>query len=233
MDFLNSSDGQTFKQVLSQAILKRLDGKNHLSILDAGSGPGWLSKLLADGGHKVKACDISPQLIAKAKADYPKIDFQIADLTKPLPYADAEFDCVILSLSALDLHDQKKAFLEIKRIIKSGGRLIIITVNPYYGFPIGVWKRGIIGRLLMKKPVLRLCSYFDFARKTDRSFLWNDGKLTSYFYTLPEQINLLIDLGFAVNHLEDIKAEQDDKKYSLKYRLYRYPIFILIELLKQ
>ena len=231
LDFLASDDGQIFKQVLSENILKRLADKPGLTILDAGCGPGWLAKILMDRGHKVKACDISPQLIEKAKADYPDIDFQIADLTKTLPYENNQFDCAILSLSALDLSDQKTAFSEIKRVLKEKGILIIITVNPYCGFPVGVWKRGIIGRLLMKKPTLKLRPYFDFQKKTDRSFTWN-GNLTSYFYALPEQINLLINAGFALQRLDDITAPEDDKKYSLQYRLYRFPIFILLEFLK-
>lgn len=231
LDFLASSDGQTFKQVLSDAILKRLDGKNGWSILDAGCGPGWLAKMLIDAGHKVKACDISPQLIEKACADFPGIDFQVADLTKRLPYQNQEFDCAILSLSALDLNDQKSAFSEIRRVMKPGGILIIITVNPYYGYPVGVWKRGAIGRILMKKPKLNLRPYFDFQKKSDRSFVWNEN-LVSYFYSLPEQINLLIELGFTLHHLDDIGMQEDDKKYSLKYRLCRFPIFVLMELSK-
>ena len=232
LDFLESDDGKTFKQVISESVLKRLAGSPNLTILDAGCGPGWLSKMLTDKGHTVKACDISPQLIEKAKADYTNIDFQIADLTKKLPYGDGQFDCVILSLSALDLNDQKSAYAEIKRVMKSGGRLIIITVNPYYGFPVGVWKRGLIGRLLMKKPALKLKSYFGFSRKADRNFLWNGGKLTSYFYTLPEQINLLVELGLSFRRIDDIMSADDDKKYSLRYRLHRFPIFVLMEFVK-
>lgn len=231
LDFLASNDGAVFKQVLSKNILKRLADKSNLAILDAGCGPGWLSKQLAEKGYKVKGCDISPQLIAKARIDYTGIDFTVADLTQALPYPNQAFDSAILSLSALDLSDQKNAFAETKRVLKPGGRLIIITVNPYYGYPVGVWKRGGWGRLLKKKPKLKLRPYFDFQKKADRAFVWN-GNLVSYFYTLPEQINLLIDAGFVLRRLDDISASQDDKKYSLQYRLYRFPIFILLEFIK-
>ena len=118
MDFLESDDGETFKQVISESVLKRLAGSPNLTILDAGCGPGWLSKILGDGGHKTKACDISPQLIEKAKADYTNIDFQIADLTKKLPYGDGQFDCVILSLSALDLKQLKTWKKGLRRVLK-------------------------------------------------------------------------------------------------------------------
>lgn len=232
LDFLESEDGATFKQVLSENILESLRGKNNLAILDAGCGPGWLTGLLTNAGHRVKGCDISPQLIKKAKADFVNNDFQIADLTKKLPYPDSEFDCVVLSLSALDLTNQRAAYAEIRRVTKDKGRLIIVTVNPYYGYPVGVWKRGIIGRLLRKKPALKLRSYFGFKSKTDRSFIWNKN-LTSYFYTLPEQISLLLDLGFGLKRIRDIGSEADDKKYSLRYRLHRFPIFVMLEFVKE
>jgi hypothetical protein len=128
----------------------------------------------------------------------------------------------------LDLKDQNIAYAEIKRIMKKNGILIIVTVNPYYGYPVGVWKRGLIGRLLIKMPILKLREYFSFQRKTDRAFTWNKN-LTSYFYTLPEQINLLLNLGFSLKHLADIESKTDEKKYSLRYRLHRFPIFILME----
>jgi len=233
LDFLDSADGKTFKQILSEAILKRLAGSLNLAILDAGCGPGWLSKMLADKGHATSGCDISPQLIEKAKTDYPDIDFQICDLTKNLPYKNENFDAVILSLSALDLRDQRSAYNEIKRVLKTRGRLIIVTVNPYYGFPVGVWKRGLLRRLLMKKPKLKLNSYFNLVKKPDRSFSWNRDNLKSYFYTLPEQINLLTNLDFSLNYLEDISSFANDKKYSLKYKLRHFPIFILLEFSKK
>ncbi len=232
LDFLESDDGKTFQKALSEAVFKRLNGFSGLVILDAGCGPGWLTNILASQGHNVQGCDISPQLIKKAKSAYPNLDFEICDLTKNLPYQNKQFNCVILSLSALDLNNQRAAYLEINRVMRQDGRLIIITINPYYGFPVGVWKRGFIGRLEMKKPALKLMPYFGFVRAIDRSFKWYDNKLTSYFYTLPEQINLLLDLGFKLNHLADLRSENDDKKYSLKYRLFRFPIFILMEFVK-
>ncbi|MBI3232390.1 MAG: methyltransferase domain-containing protein [Candidatus Doudnabacteria bacterium] len=232
LDFLNSGDGQTLKQIAGDAILKRLQGKAELSVLDAGCGQGWLSKLLTDLGHKVMACDISPQLIARAQTDFPNLSFQIADLTKTLPYQDGWFDCAILCLSALDLRDQRAAFLEINRVLKPKGLLIIFTVNPYYGFPAGVWKRGLIGKFLMRKPKLKLNNYFDLVRKQDRHFFWNKEKQASYFYTLPEQINLLISLKFVISHLDDITSAQDDTEFSLRHRLYRFPIFLLMEFIK-
>src|ERR1035437_1165038 len=87
LEFINSEDGRIFKQVQGAAILGRLNGRG-LKILDAGCGPGWLSKKLAEAGHSVYSCDAAPLLISYAKTNFPEIDFKIADLTKSLPYQD-------------------------------------------------------------------------------------------------------------------------------------------------
>lgn len=231
LEFINSQDGQIFQQVQGDAIVARISGQN-LSVLDAGAGPGWLSNRLMKLGQKVEACDASPLLVNYAKAHYPGVNFLVADITKDLPYPTESFDCIILSMAALDLSNQKTAFNNLHRVLKPGGKLIATMVNPYYGYPVGVWKRGILGFVLRKFPALKLRPYNFYLRDNNRAFRWNGGKLTSYFYTLPEQLNAFLQTRFRLAYMEDVAINSDDKSYSLKYRLYRFPIYLLIELIK-
>lgn len=228
LEFINSPDGLITQTIQGDAIASRLNPQVQKKILDAACGPGWLSGRLSGQGYIVKSCDASPKLINYARQNYSGIDFQIADLTKTLPYQDNEFDAVIISMAVLDLHNQPDAFQNIKRVLKPNGKLIILTVNPYYAYPVGVWKRG-LGALLGKNPRLCLRPYKNFLESPDKKFTWGQGKLSSYFYTLPEQINLLLEYGFQMSHMSDIMSKLDDKKYSLRYRLHRFPIFILLE----
>jgi SAM-dependent methyltransferase len=231
LEFINSDDGKVFKQVQGDAIVGRISD-NNLSILDAGCGPGWLSNRLTTLGHKVEACDSAPLLIDYAKTHYPNINFVLADLTRDLPYPTESFDVIVLSMAALDLADQKTAFNNLHRVLKPGGKLIVTIVNPYYGYPVGVWKRGIIGFLLRRFPNLRLRPYNFYLRNSNRSFKWSGGRLTSYFYTLPEQLNAFLHARFKLAYIEDMLMDADDTNYSLQYRLYRFPIYLLIELTK-
>ncbi|MCL5667300.1 MAG: class I SAM-dependent methyltransferase [Patescibacteria group bacterium] len=226
--FIDSPDGETFKKVLGSAISRRLEHKPHLDILDAGCGPGWLAYQLDADGHRVIGCDASPQLIAVANSRYPKTKFETADLTMPLPYRNGQFDAAILSLSALDLHDQAAAFQNLRRVLKPDGLLLMTIVNPYYGFPVGVWKRGWWRFLTGQTPKLRLRPYNNFLQNPDRNFTWNNS-LISYFYTLPEQVNAALAAGFSLNFLQDVVSGEDEKNYSLRHRLYRFPIFLLLE----
>ncbi len=180
LKFIDSEDGAEFKKVLGDAISARLAGSPRLNILDGGCGPGWLAYNLSADGHNVIGCDASPQLINIAKSRYPKTKFDTADLTAALPYQDSQFDCAILSLSALDLADQEAAFKNLRRVLKTGGKLIMTTVNPYYGYPVGLWKRGLWRFIFRKYPKLRLKSYNKLTRSSDRKFVWNKN-LISYF----------------------------------------------------
>lgn len=232
LDFIASEDGAIFQEFLGDAITARIPAGQPLRILDAGCGPGWLTARLAATGHETLGCDAAPLLIRHAQSHYPGLRFTLADLTKQLPYGDAEFDAIVFSMAALDLSNQQAAFSNLHRVLKPGGKIVATIVNPYYGYPVGVWKRGFRRFLLRQPPVLQLRPYQPLAAKQDRGFAWAEGKLTSYFYTLPEQVNAFLAAGFRLTHLQDIMSAQDAKRYNLLHRLFRFPIYHLLEFQK-
>ena len=54
----------------------------------------------------------------------------MADLAAPLPFADAKFDDVIASLVLHYLEDWAGPLAELRRVLKSGGRLIVSVIHP-------------------------------------------------------------------------------------------------------
>ncbi len=230
LDFINSPDGEIFKQVLSKKLLKRLPEKANLSILDAGCGNGWLTKLLRAKNFRVLGCDISEDLLSLAKKLCPGTEFIHTDLNLPLPFQNNQFDTAIFNVSLLDIANIKTTAEEMHRLVKD--KVIIMAVNPYYGFPVGKWKRSFWGKIFRLKPTLSLQPYCNFAKSADRSFNWHQGHLTSFFHTLPEQINAFTQAGFHLNYLQDIFMEKKSDTYNLAYRLNQFPIFILLEFTK-
>lgn len=230
--FLASENGQMFQKIISEAYLKRLENSGKLSILDAGCGQGWLAYKLYLKGHKVSACDASEALLSQAREFYPEINFQVADLTQNLPYAQGQFDLVVLNMVAHDLEDQLKAFENLNVVLNTGGKLLATIVNPYYGYPIGVWKRGIVGFLLRKKPMLKLAKSYNLLNaKLNKNYVWN-RILRSRFYTLSEHLNNFIKAGFKLEYFEDLSQTQDCKEFNLQYQLHRFPIILLMEFKK-
>jgi SAM-dependent methyltransferase len=76
-------------------------------VLDAGCGEGYLARILAARGARVMGIDLSPRLIALARARDPgrRIAYQIADLSDPLPEFRAHFDAVASYMVLNDVED--------------------------------------------------------------------------------------------------------------------------------
>jgi ubiquinone/menaquinone biosynthesis C-methylase UbiE len=227
LEFLETEDGAVFKETIFGAIRARLQDNPEQKILDAACGPGWLTAKLAAQFPNTEGLDGSKPFLDFARRRFPDLKFVEADLNSQLPYNDAAFDVVVMSMAAHDIEDQTRTFTELRRILKPGGQLILTIANPYYAFPVGVWKRGWLGRLLFKKPQLQVRPYHWFA-KQDRDYSFYEG-LESYFYKFSEHLNNLKAAGFNFEHMTELESLQDSSAYNLQYRLHRFPVILLVE----
>lgn len=228
--FLESENGKIFQETVGRAVSERIPESPKTKILDVACGGGWLAGLLAEHYDHVEAFDAAPDLIEYAKSHYPKAHFNIAELFGESPYTPQSFDVIILSMVIHDVRDQKLLYEKLLQYLKPGGLILITIVNPYYGYPIGVWKRGIIGRLLNKKPQLKLREYHTHARG-NRGYTWNKI-LGSYFFTLEEHMQNALSAGLRLSYYHDIMSPKDSNTFNLKHQLYRFPILLLLEFQK-
>ena len=101
-------------------------------VLELGCGPGslWrpnLARIPAD--WQITLTDFSPGMLAEARANLagaPQFAFEQAD-AQALPFADAEFDAVIANHMLYHVPDRPKAFAEIRRVVRPGGRFYAAT----------------------------------------------------------------------------------------------------------
>jgi demethylmenaquinone methyltransferase / 2-methoxy-6-polyprenyl-1,4-benzoquinol methylase len=116
------------------------------SALDVCCGTGDLALQLArrvGPEGEVVGCDFSERMLelARAKADRDGVSgirFEWADALE-LPYPDASFDAATIGFGARNLADLDRGLAELRRVVRPGGRLVILEITqptrpPLSGF---------------------------------------------------------------------------------------------------
>jgi len=94
-------------------------------VLDLGCGVGRDASFFARQGHHVTATDFSEVIIRRDKQEFSDsgVQFEVLDLSEPLPFADNKFDAVHANLSIhyFDHATTKKIVHEVARVLKPTG----------------------------------------------------------------------------------------------------------------
>lgn len=113
------------------AVLDLLGSVGGRRILDAGCGSGPLLADLKERGASVAGFDASPAMIRLAQKRLgDEADLQVADLTQLLPYDDDAFDDALAVLVLHYLEDWSRPLVELRRVLKPGGRLVVVVNHP-------------------------------------------------------------------------------------------------------
>ncbi len=98
-------------------------------LLDVGCGTGRWSRFFAQQGYDVTGVDVSPAMIAVAKArQTPHCRFDLADAVS-LPFPSGSFDAVCAMAVLEFVSDARQACAEMMRCVKPGGCLVVGTLN--------------------------------------------------------------------------------------------------------
>lgn len=99
-------------------------------VLELGFGPGHLQVEMARAGWQTFGLDESPQMIAQARRNLRQQGAPVRltrGYTQALPFAAASFDSVISTFSSEYITDAR-TLAEARRVLKPGGRLVIVPV---------------------------------------------------------------------------------------------------------
>ncbi len=115
-------------------IIGRLQAPEGSSFLDLGCGPGYYSVALADMGFDVTGIDYSEEMLSQARKNASEHnvtpEFIRADASF-LPFEDGSFDFIVSRNVIWNLPEPKKAYSEILRVLRSGGKAFITDGNFY------------------------------------------------------------------------------------------------------
>lgn len=104
-------------------------------VLDAGCGSGPLAAELVRRGAVVTGLDASPAMVELARRRLgDDVPLHVADLARPLPFADDSFDDVVASLVLHYLEDWSGPLAELRRVLRPGGRLLVSVNHPTVRF---------------------------------------------------------------------------------------------------
>ncbi|MEU0350901.1 class I SAM-dependent methyltransferase [Streptomyces sp. NPDC006237] len=126
--------GESRSWVCSQA-----DG----DVLEVAVGTG-LNLPLYPPGVRLTGIEWSPQMLAIARRRANELgrtaDLREAD-AQALPFPDAAFDTVVCTLSLCAIPDDQRAIAEMSRVLKPGGRLLLLDHVPSTLLPLRVVQR--------------------------------------------------------------------------------------------
>ena len=125
---------------VAKRLVERMDvmAMKPVSILDVGSGTGFVSQLLAERFPKAKitALDLALNMLKQAKTKRSfkqrwnrQFRYVNADV-EMLPFADASIELIISGLTMQWCQDLPKVFKEFKRVLAPGGLLLFSSFGP-------------------------------------------------------------------------------------------------------
>ena len=165
------------------ALLKMWLPATSAAILDVGCGTGSLSVILAELGHKVTGVDLSPAMLALAKAKAAAqglhIEFEVMDAAFPL-FPQQQFDMLICRHLLWALPEPKLVLEKWRKLLKPKGRLTLIE---------GFW---VTGAGLHSKELIEMLpasfSHVSLQNLSNQSTLWGQP-VTDERYAILADLN--------------------------------------------
>jgi demethylmenaquinone methyltransferase/2-methoxy-6-polyprenyl-1,4-benzoquinol methylase len=98
------------------------------AVLDACCGTGDLAIACARAGGRVTGVDFSERMLERARRKAPELEWIEGDLLA-LPFADESFDAATVGFGVRNVEDLDRALLELRRVLRPGGRLGILEIT--------------------------------------------------------------------------------------------------------
>lgn len=225
------------EKVILPNILRIIDPQKGMNLIDIACGQGYFSRAFAEKGATVTGCDISKELIDVAKTREPQNISYYAAPAEALPSetGSREFDVAVIVLALQNIEGLSQAFAEASRVLKSGGRFVIVLNHPAFRIP---KKSSWEWDATTSTQYRRIDNYMSDSQTnidmTPGEKKANDKKFTVSFHRpLQTYFKEFAKNGFSVTRLEEWishRKSQDGPRGAEEDRMRKeIPMFICIE----
>lgn len=224
------------QQVILPNILRIIGIRPSTKVIDIACGQGFFSRAMQEAGASVVGADISKELIAEAKKlSSEKISYHVAPADRLKFARESEFDVATIVLAIQNIENMAGSFSEAARVLKKGGRLILVMMHPAFRNP-GQTSWGFDEENSVQ--YRRIDSYLS---ATKAKLLVHPGKKNSettisYHHSLQDFSKALFKAGFSITRLEEwISHKQSGKGPRQKMEntaRKEIPLFLMLEATK-
>jgi demethylmenaquinone methyltransferase/2-methoxy-6-polyprenyl-1,4-benzoquinol methylase len=180
-DFNNRVHSFGRDQAWRRAAIRAAGVTPETQALDVACGTGDLTRLLSHAGARhVTGADFTPEMLEVAQAKSAEaiesgaIEYVQAD-AMALPFEDRSFDVVTIAFGIRNVEEPKRALQEFQRVLKSGGRLVILEFSEPEFAPVR-WLNRVYTRVIMPRTAT----------------LFSRDRSGAYYY-LPRSIDTFLD----------------------------------------
>jgi 2-polyprenyl-3-methyl-5-hydroxy-6-metoxy-1,4-benzoquinol methylase len=200
--------------LIDPAVFKILGEVGGRRVLDAGCGNGYLSRLLAGKGAKVVGVDLSRRFIEIAEGFEEKeplgIEYHVGSICTLSMLDDEAFDFVVCNIVLDDLQEIDRAVMEIRRVLRVGGKLVFSILHPCFASPsVHGWVREPVDSHRKEEWLYwKVDRYFE--RSVGEWRYYDHPPLYSFHRPLSDYMKLLLGNGFRITDFEEPVPEEKD-----------------------
>lgn len=138
-ELLEESADSFQAKVILPNLERVVDPKRAMKIIDVACGQGFFSRIFNQKGADVTGCDISSELISiateKSKGDAKPVEYKVAPADSLAFAKDGTYDAATIVLALQNIENLSGAISECARVLKKGGRLVLVLNHPSYRIP--------------------------------------------------------------------------------------------------
>ncbi len=130
-----SDDDSYQNTVIKPNLLRLLNLKKGEKVLDVACGSGFFTREFVKVGAEATGLDIGRELVLIAKQKDSQSKYLVGNAEKMESITSAYFDAAVIVLALQNIKNYQNAISEIARVLKPGGRLLVVLNHPAFRIP--------------------------------------------------------------------------------------------------